>query len=55
MNFMSILKAIFPAQPTLDEFIKSHKPESILDVEYLERQYDRLMATDSFMTQNAVR
>jgi hypothetical protein len=42
MNFQNILKAIFPTPPTLDEYIKAHDPQDILDVEMLEKRYDQL-------------
>lgn len=43
MNFLSLIKRLFPSQPTLDEFINTHKPETTYDVEFLERQYDQLL------------
>ena len=43
MNFLSILKRIFPTPPTLDEYIEAHEPQTILDVEMLERQYEALI------------
>lgn len=55
MNFLAILKRIFPSQPTLEEFINSHNPETVHDVEYLEKQYERLVASSAFMTQGTVR
>jgi hypothetical protein len=45
MNFQNILKAIFPTPPTLDEYVNAHNPQSILDVELLEKRYDELTKT----------
>lgn len=48
MNFMAILKQIFPNKPTLEEFILMHKPTDAVQVEHLERQYDKMIAFSRF-------
>ena len=45
MNLRNILSAIFPEQPTLDEYVNAHKPATIADVEFLERQYSEIYST----------
>lgn len=42
MNYLSILKILFPQKPTLEEFIKSHEPTSIAQIEELTKQYERM-------------
>ncbi len=48
MNFLAILKRIFPSHPTLEEFIKIHEPQDIHAVEYLEKQYEKLVQNSAF-------
>lgn len=50
MNFLSILKQLFPMPPTMDEFIASHNPTSVQEVEYLEKQYEYLMKAGVYPT-----
>jgi hypothetical protein len=48
MNFLAILKSIFPTRPTLEQFILAHNPQDTYDVEHLTRQYDRLCESSAF-------
>lgn len=48
MNFLSILKKIFPQRPTLDEFIKAHNPVDIYAVERLEKLYNHMVLRSGF-------
>ena len=43
MNFQQIIKQLFPAPPTLEEFINANNPTDIFQVEYLEKQYEKLI------------
>ena len=48
MNFLSILKQLFTARPSLDEFIGLHNPQNTADVERLEKQYQRIVNESGF-------
>lgn len=48
MNFLNILKQIFPSRPSLDEFVKAHNPVDTVDVERLERMYDKIVRNSGF-------
>lgn len=43
MNYMSVLKALFKEPPSLEDYIAAHEPHDIYHVEYLEKQYERVM------------
>lgn len=40
MNLLTILKQIFPVQPTLQEFIEAANPTTIAEIEWLEKKYE---------------
>lgn len=42
MNFLSVIRALFKEQPSLQDFIDAHNPVDVYHVEYLEREYNRL-------------
>lgn len=43
MNLLNILKQLFPTPPSMDEYISSHNPQTVQEVEYLEKQYEYMM------------
>lgn len=52
MNFVNVIKAIFPTPPTLDEFINAHNPQSILEVEALEKRWEDMMLRNTRLEYN---
>lgn len=45
-----IVRQFFRAKPSLQEFVDIHKPQSIYQVEELERRYMRLVEKSSFFS-----
>ena len=48
MNFLAILKQLFQSRPDLEEFIALYNPQSIEEVESLEKQYHRIVSNSGF-------
>lgn len=48
MNFLNIIRKLFPTQPTLDEYINAHTPQTVEEVEYLQKQYEYMMKSGIF-------
>lgn len=48
MNYLNVIRSLFKARPTLDEFIDAHNPTSAIQVEELTRLYNRLVETSAF-------
>ena len=48
MNFLAVLKQLFNSRPDLEEFIAMYNPQSVEEVESLERQYNRIVNNSGF-------
>jgi len=48
MNYLNVIRSLFKARPTLEEFIAAHNPTDPVTLEHLIRQYERLVDTSAF-------
>ena len=48
MNYMSVLKALFKEPPSLEDYIAAHQPIDTYHVEYLEKQYARVIQNKNY-------
>lgn len=42
-SILAALRALFKDTPTLEDFIEAHNPTDVFQVEYLEKQYYRMI------------
>jgi len=48
MNYLNVIRSLFKARPSLEDFIDAHNPTTMGEVEELTRLYNRLVDTSAF-------